>query len=78
MKANNGNAVLHLKRGTELYLYGAYPLIVVQDIIIPASPMLNRKVQIPCTDILAYGDPQAEKDYLIYIPAGDLTQEKTK
>ena len=63
-----------IKRGTELYLYGHYPVIVVQDVNYPDT--IGEHLLIPCTNIIAYGDPDAEQEYLVRLPLKNLSTEQ--
>lgn len=65
-----------IKRGTELWLYGIYPVMVVQDTIYPES--IGENLLIPCTNIIAFGDREAEAEYLIRLPLKNLTTEKVR
>ena len=63
-----------IKRGQELWLYGTYPVIALQDQDIPTY--LERDWIVPCTSITAFNDPDAEWEYAIDLPLCQLTFSK--
>lgn len=62
-----------LLRGTHVWQDG-YPYIVTADTLIPSDDDSARSTQIPCTSIIAYGDPSEEQEYSLAIPYGELSR----
>ena len=72
-----GTAIL--RRGTELYYLGYYPVILTRDIEIPRFGNEERQaMMLPCTSITAYGDKDAEDECTILYSVRELKFNQNK
>ena len=61
-----------LRRGTELWLNGNYPVIVTQDIPVPYW-CDRSEINVPVTDIIAYGSDEDEQERTWLVKAKELS-----
>lgn len=65
-----------LKRGTEVWLDGVYPMRVMQDTTIPINAEEKPNTMIQCTSIIAYGDSREEREYSDWFRYADIRMFK--